>query len=296
MIPAVARLRIGRATAEATSGTAPPGTEAECLPLAHASISRLHAELRNVGGSWHLADLGSKNGSFVDGIRINEVRLPDSCWLRFGDVHCEFATVDDAHVEADASRFAARRARATAHTQQLGRINDLDSMLDATLRSVLELAQCDRGFVLLEEGSGYSVRASIELPPASLALREFSGSVGAVQRAMGERHAVVANDISTQPWLAGRASVSAAGLSTLVCLPLLDGDDVLGAVYADRVRPGAAISTLDVELLQAFVENAAVWIAARRAHDLLDAHTTPAEPPREHAWERIIANHAGQRR
>jgi hypothetical protein len=259
------------------------------LVLDHASVSRAHADLRSNDDNWRLRDLDSKNGSFVDGIQIRDVQLPVTCWLRFGDVHCEFDIISDTEAATRIQRITARRAAATAHTARIERLAGLDDMLDASLRAVLELAQCERGFVLLEGAHGYAVRASLALDATMLATREFSGSVGAVRRAMGERRAVVVNDVGQQAWLSSRHSVVAAGLTALVCLPLLDGERVLGAIYADRVRAGAAISTLDLELLAAFTENAAVWIAARRTRELLDAHATPSPD-----WGPIVAAHTGE--
>ncbi|WP_330970567.1 GAF domain-containing protein, partial [Lysobacter sp. A3-1-A15] len=129
--------------------------------------------------------------------------------------------------------------------------------------------------------------------------RAFSGSVGAVRRALRQRAPVVANEVRSEAWLAARDSVVSAGLSSLVCLPLLDGERVLGAIYADRVGDGPAISTLDLELLEAFAENAAVWIAARRASELLDAQRADAPPDEqqladERDWRRIVAAHTGE--
>jgi len=96
---------------------------------------------------------------------------------------------------------------------------------------------------------------------------------------------VVANDIGQEAWLASRDSVVAAGLSALVCVPLLEDGRVLGAIYADRITRGEAITTLDLELLQAFAENASVWIAARRTSEQLEALGDAA------AWSQIVAAH-----
>jgi GAF domain-containing protein len=134
------------------------------------------------------------------------------------------------------------------------------------------------------------VRASAALDRARLVAREFSGSVGAVRRALEQRRSIVANDIGREPWLASRASVVAAGLSALACLPLLDGDRTLGVVYADRMHPGPAITTLDLELLEAFAERAALWIAARHASELLEDHARAVELPE---WSSIVAVHGG---
>jgi cytochrome P450/NADPH-cytochrome P450 reductase len=55
-------LRIGRA-------------EDNDIVVADPAVSRHHAELRNVGGQYHLVDLGSNNGTFVNGQRITTAPL-----------------------------------------------------------------------------------------------------------------------------------------------------------------------------------------------------------------------------
>jgi hypothetical protein len=251
------------------------GRGAECgLQLEHPSISRAHAELRFEAGSWRLIDLGSKNGTHVDGAAINDVELGRDGWLRFGDVYCEFARLSDEEVAASERHQHARRTRATALTAGLQRASGFGDLLEGSLRAVIELARCERGFLLLDDDGDYVVRAQHALD-AGRELRGFTGSIGAVERALRERRAVVVNDIGGEAWLAQRASVIAGALSALVCLPLLDGDDALGAIYADRRGAGEAITTLDLELLQAFAERAAVYIAARRASDALDARALP---------------------
>lgn len=254
------------------------------LRLDHPSVSRTHAEIGCDGGHWQLRDLGSKNGSFLDGIRVQQAALLRPCWLRFGDVYCEFAPLSDAEAAATEASWQARRANATARTARMDALANLDDLLDASLRGVVELAQCERGFVLLARGDdAFVVRASLALDPARLSAKAFSGSVGAIRRALAERRSVVANDIGRDPWLAERASVVSAGLNALVALPLLDGERAIGAIYADRTRPGPAITNLDVELLEAFAETAALWIAARRNSDLL---ARAADAP---DWNALVA-------
>jgi hypothetical protein len=266
-------LRIGRA----------PGSG---LRIEHASVSRNQAELASDDDGWRLRDLGSKNGSFADGHRVEpESRLVAACWLRFGDVHVEFSPLSEAELAAEERGRQNRRAVATAHTARIERLTRLGDLLDATLHSVLELAQCRRGFLLLAQGDDFSVGSSLSLDTQRLAAREFCGSVGAVRRTLAQRTPIVVNDVEREGWLSSRASVAQAGIRALVCLPLLEGERVLGAVYADRTDEGAAITTLDLELLQAFTEHAAVWIAARQASEQLER---PAPQ-----WAPIVAAHAG---
>lgn len=259
--------------------------------LPHPSVSRLHARLEPVAEGWRLLDLGSRNGSFIEGLPATTERiLAHSAWLRFGDVHCEFAELDPAQAEADRARLHARRTVANAHTARIDGVRGLDELLDASLRGVLDLAQCERGFVLLREGEGFAVRASVSLDPGQLRAQAFSGSVGAVRRALDERRSVIANDIGGEAWLAARASVVVGGLSALVCLPLFEGGQALGAIYADRTRAAAPITRLDQDLLEAFAERAALWIAARRTSEMLGAGDGMAMD-----WGAILAAHADAR-
>jgi hypothetical protein len=268
------------------------------LCIAHGSISRRHAELQPAHeGTWRLVDLDSKNGSFVNGARVSHETLGRSAWLRFGDVHCEFSTLDAQAAEAQARRWQDRRTQATAMTARIEALarpeaavpGRSQALLDHSLRAVVELAQCSRGFVLVVENGRYRIAASLVLDPALASTDGFGGSHGAVTRALNTRQPVVFNDIGQEAWLAARDSVAGAGLRTLIALPLLDGARPVGVIYADRREPGAPLTTLDVELLQAFAERCALWLMADR-----EARVEGPAPraPDADEWPALLAGHS----
>ena len=139
---------------------------------------------------------------------------------------------------------------------------------------------------LLPEAGGWRVRASHGLDAAALRSRDFLGSVGALERAIQTGEAVVLNDIGTDPALAQRASIAAAGLRSVLALPLKQGERLLAVVYADSRRAGAAITEIELELLRAFAERAALWIAARQGAASLEQLAGPAPD-----WHEIAAVH-----
>lgn len=241
------------------------------LVLAHPSVSRAHAELFDDGAHWRVKDLGSKNGTFIDGIATVGQPLPRSGWLRLGDVHCEFEVFDDAQARAMRERQHERRALSMAVTRRIAARHDADSLLDDVLRGVVELAGCSRGFMLLANDGDFAVCASLLLDPVAVDPNVFQGSIGAVQRTLESGQPVVINRVDLEPWLARRRSVADSGLQSLVCLPLLDHGRTVGAIYADRREPGEAITDFDVELLGAFAESATLWLLARRAMQSLDS-------------------------
>lgn len=263
-------------------GRVPPAD----LVLADPSVSRLHAELVPGPQGWELRDQDSKNGSWVDGHRVTRRMLQRPAWLRFGDVHCEFRLLDNAQALAMRGRTTERRNRSVTRTDQAGRQEALPDLLRETLAAVVDLAGGERGFLLLAEADGLVVRETRGLDAEQLGRSRFGGSVGVVERVRRQRAPLVLHDIGLDPALGGRASVLAGGLRAVAAIPLLLGDELLGIAYADSDRPGAAITTLDLQLLEAFAERAALWIAARRS--VAELAALPQAP----AWAGIAAAHA----
>jgi transcriptional regulator with GAF, ATPase, and Fis domain len=249
----------------------------------HPSISRKHARLVWENDRWHVHDEGSKNGSFVDGERIDAAELGEQRWFRLGDVLCEFSMLSDQAADSLEGRLVEKRANSRFLVQGLERQTSLPGLLSETVRATVELAECERGFLLLADAGGLRVVASHALDPSALLAKEFHGSVGAAERALQSGQAVVLNDARTDPALGGRHSVLAGGLRTLVCLPLVAAGETLGLVYADSRRAGALITSMDLELLRAFAERAALWLSARRGMDEL-ARLAPQRP----SWADIV--------
>lgn len=67
------------------------------LVLPDESVSTAHAKLQRREGVWVLVDLGSTNGTFVDGERIAaDTPIAPGTMVRFGDVQLVFEPTDDA--------------------------------------------------------------------------------------------------------------------------------------------------------------------------------------------------------
>lgn len=60
------------------------------------SVSRVHAELRRTGPVWTLVDLGSRNGTFIDGQRIGEHRISAPVTVHLGSPESGTSLVIDA--------------------------------------------------------------------------------------------------------------------------------------------------------------------------------------------------------
>ena len=60
------------------------------IRIDHPSVSRQHLRLHVQNGQAALRDLGSKNGTQVDGERVGACALVTSHWLQLGEILCQF--------------------------------------------------------------------------------------------------------------------------------------------------------------------------------------------------------------
>lgn len=90
------------------------------LVVGHPTVSRVHARLEFERHGFKLMDLASKNGTFVDGIRIGEAFVTAGATLGFGQAQVRFE-VDDEKVEVALSR-ATSFGRLTGRSSQMREI------------------------------------------------------------------------------------------------------------------------------------------------------------------------------
>jgi pSer/pThr/pTyr-binding forkhead associated (FHA) protein len=60
------------------------------IRLGDTEVSREHARVFQVGEDYFLEDVGSRNGTFVDGARVSHHRLKSGEWVRVGTTHLLF--------------------------------------------------------------------------------------------------------------------------------------------------------------------------------------------------------------
>src|SRR5687768_10678666 len=65
------------------------GTECQ-IQLNDPLCSRVHAILRNLGGRWHVRDVDSRNGTFVNDQKIDDSALADGHYLKIGSTEFQF--------------------------------------------------------------------------------------------------------------------------------------------------------------------------------------------------------------
>ncbi len=183
-------------------------------------------------------------------------------------------------VAAERNRYdlvASHYAALQQLTLELSRQTSLDDLLDTLLERTLGLVGFERGYVLLLDESGEAlVRSNGSLTTQEIDLAVHGPSTSVTQRVLRSRRPLVALDIDEDSSLGSSASITAARLRSVVCVPIVRGQELLGVIYVDSraVLRGAAqekVSLLGAvaDAASVAIENARLVDALRRKNDSL---------------------------
>ncbi len=231
------------------------------ISIPHPSVSRRHAALERRDGLWYLLDLGSKNGTLIDGRPVQETPLDAPTWFSVGDVFCEFQPLSATALTRIRETAATRRHSSAAWHARVNVRRGIETLLADVLEGAIDIAQCRRGVLLTGIKSGSLDVAAAFSPPGEDPAAAPEWSRTAVERVLRERRPVYLSSQSDRAWLKNAASVVGQGLRSLACLPLLCSGRLLGVLYVDTDESAKVFDQLDVELLDAFAERAASALA-----------------------------------
>jgi hypothetical protein len=250
------------------------GRDAACgLIVEDGRVSKRHARMRWTGRGWLLEDLGSKNGTTLNGAPLSAAgpELREGDWICLGGLMARFEQLTAAQAANLDSERLAQVQRSAEMRRRLGGELPPRHLLQRLLELAMEVATAERGLVLMAGADG-RLRPEVAVGFSMQDLREerFRGSVGAVKQAL-ESGVLAISDAIADPRLGKRPSVVAEGIRSLACLPLRHGENQLGVLYVDRRKPGPPFTVFDVETLEILADRASALLAPSlpdwRAHE-----------------------------
>lgn len=254
-------------------------TEDNDVALLDKGLSRFHAEIHAIGDSLEVIDQASRNGTFVNGVRVKRQLLAPGDLLRVGgvellvaegdgsdsqptftrDIHTLFFPRGKLEAPAAATKSEARLAVMLQVGQMLASSDGLERTLSRVLELGMEILPIDRAAILLaDEAGALSPRATRLRVPVPGGQRIWSQ--GVVDHVMKHVIAALFADARADPRLDPSRSVAEQGIVASMCAPLKAGDRVLGVLYADSVTLGRDLTQEDLDLLAGFANQAALAI------------------------------------
>jgi serine phosphatase RsbU (regulator of sigma subunit) len=248
------------------------GRQIDChVCLAGKQVSRQHALIVCDGGQHFVEDLGSSNGTYLNGRRIpphSRVPLTDRDTVQIGPylfalretpnggaepplVVREAVSAVTLHQGLFAQDPAAKLQLVLEIAQHLGRTLDLEALLDKLLEQLLRLfPPSDRAMVILCEDGKLVVRAQRGRPGRDVGTYPFSRTV--VRRALDEGVGLLSDDVRNDRRFKSSTTITGLDLHSVLCVPLINPEGKrLGAIQLDRFSQGIGFRSEDLHLLTA---------------------------------------------
>lgn len=92
------------------------------IVLDHGSLSGSHAAIHNIGGVFQLQDLGSTNGTYVNGGAITEAVLSNGARIQFGTVEAVFQ--DETEAGSDFGVSSGGSGYTSGHTSEIAQASN----------------------------------------------------------------------------------------------------------------------------------------------------------------------------
>jgi len=140
-------------------------------------------------------------------------------------------------------------------------------VLRRVMDSVIKYMKADRGFIVLVDATGVMevVMSGGNADPEKS--KEFLGSRTVIDHVVRTGNAVLSTDASLDDRFKGQQSVILQNLRSIIAVPLVTKDSVIGAVYVDNKFHAAVFAEKDKEFLQAIAGLAAIAIDNARQYE-----------------------------
>ncbi|HEV2105326.1 MAG TPA: SpoIIE family protein phosphatase [Candidatus Eisenbacteria bacterium] len=277
------------------------------LHLPDATVSKEHAELVRDGGEWRIRDLGSRNGTRVNGHEASgPTPLKPGDWVEVGHVMLRVAEDEptSANISTSKGIGSKLRLRVTDVLQkppasgggdrqrlvhllaEAGQLLVLPRPLRETCEEILKFVEkavpASRLVILLRERPGAEpVQVAARRPRGGAAITNPAEPLALSQTIMGmvlnENTAVITSDAATDPRFMQQHSIIAQAIHSAMAVPLFDNERVLGILYVDSTHPSVNYGQDELELLTLLGNMAAVKLTNARLLEAEEARQRMAQ-------------------
>ena len=283
------------------------GRQSETVQLSDGTVSRRHSRLLPQQGLWVIEDLGSANGTYVNGVKLRRThKLQQGDQIRVGgtllvfggpgpqpvaagvDIDEDGRLVDSAIMASvpsneDSIILPTPEAGAAAIgnlrilynlISTISTIFDADLLLNRVLDQVFEVMHADRGYVLMIDEAGATTPKAVRYRNSQDEQRlPISRTI--VNHVVSQQVGVLCSNAMSDKRFAKGQSVHAFGIHSALCVPIMGRDRILGVLHVDSSVSNCTYSTEQLRLLTAIgyqtglaVENVRLYEAAIKSERL----------------------------
>jgi len=238
------------------------------------ALSRQHCAIRHVDGQFTICDLGSRNGTLVNGKRINEQELRHRDQVAIGDSVLVFLMEGEVtqsqgskveltetaewlitptllHAEDAIYLQPDRISAALPETDRvardlntllriangIGSIRDREALTWQLLGMVFDVAPAERGAILYFSDSPENLESAIAWDRVEGPGSPVRVSRSVIQSVLRERAGLLVRDVDMDQSFSKAPTLKNLQIRSLVCVPLTGAGKVIGVIYLDSRKP-----------------------------------------------------------
>ena len=265
------------------------------LCISDPSVSRRHSIIRREGEQFKINDLESLNGTFVNDVPIKERTLEHGDRIRIGDYLFLFLLEEGEAVPLSSQVLLDEGVQVSGATIQM-RVADTFHLMARDLSALMKISTTINSIRGLEELQRQLLELIFEVVPAQRGAillveeddeREFASVFGLDRRSgpnpairvsstiarqvLDEGVAILSNDVQDNESFDTAESLIASQIRSLLCVPLVLLDRVLGAVYLDTSIATDRFDNDQLQLVTAIAGIAAVALENARHVEWLES-------------------------
>ena len=238
------------------------------------ALSRQHCAIRHVDGQFTICDLGSRNGTLVNGKRINQQELRHRDQVAIGDSVLVFLMEGEVtqsqgskveltetaewlitptllHAEDAIYLQPDRISAALPETDRvardlntllriangIGSIRDREALTWQLLGMVFDVAPAERGAILYFSDSPENLESAIAWDRVEGPGSPVRVSRSVIQSVLRERAGLLVRDVDMDQSFSKAPTLKNLQIRSLVCVPLTGAGKVIGVIYLDSRKP-----------------------------------------------------------
>lgn len=143
---------------------------------------------------------------------------------------------------------------------------EFDTVLEEVMDTVIRLTGAERAYLMLKhpDSDELQVQVARNWAQESLSNQDVTFSRGIINSAFEARAPVITTNAQSDERFEARESVMNLSLRSIVVIPLLLKDEIIGVLYADNRIEQAVFSKESLPILSAFANQAAIAISNAR--------------------------------
>ncbi|HEX7077675.1 MAG TPA: SpoIIE family protein phosphatase [Candidatus Eisenbacteria bacterium] len=285
------------------------------IVLTDASVSRNHARFLFRDGAWHVEDAGSKNGTKVNGRRIEAAtRLVPGDLVQLGNFQVIYAapaghgtarvadvegpmTMRSLSVEEFETGVGTSAINVGITAERMGHFmravdrvglellahRRLEDLFEFIVNLAADVLRADRTAILLRERGSDQLYAKAVKQAVGAPEGDIVVSRTIARAAIEQKQAILTSDAQSDTRFREQVSVIQQRIHSAMCAPLWHDGDVLGLLYVDNVAAPMPFEDSDLRLLTLIAHLAAVKIRETEQQEALEGQKRMQEELRRAA-------------